>query len=270
MDDIIEFANENLEGDLDTDILNYSADHDKAISNNNVWEATAISHLLNTFSEASSSKEYSEEIFSDKTNYSASENTEDDFPSSGSSSSPRSSASSKSSSSSSSLMLNGSDDGQNSINRDMDNGHISGNNGNNSNTTNFNNGNNINGDRSNSNVISSTSISTIRKRKRTDPLNKKVRIDYKNPYHADRLTTAITAVISALRGDPEGFHKNITSIAKTHEIPYNTLRDNVLRYEKQTRLVCICPECVACTYGQPTMLFILVILFYYEMMHHNF
>lgn len=79
----------------------------------------------------------------------------------------------------------------------------------------------------NSNNGSNTS--SKRKRKPVDPLKKKPRIDYKNPYHADRLLVAINTVISSLEGEPEAFHKNIMMIAKSHNIPYNTLRDNFLR-----------------------------------------
>lgn len=171
MDDIIEFANENLEGDLDSDILSYGPDQNRAFSASSIreWEITGISHLLNSSSEPTAEKMNSE-----------SELTEDDFPSS---------------STSSSHVLSSSDDS----------------------------------------IATSGSSNRLsrRKRSRTDPLNKKPRIDYKNPFHADRLTKAIAAVITALRGDPCGFHKNITSIAKTHDIPYNTLRDNVLRYFSQ-------------------------------------
>lgn len=164
MEDIIEFANENLNlvGDLDADILNYSsAPNMNASTSSGVWEVTGISHLLASSTEHSSEKRSS-----------GSENTEDDFPSSSSSSS-------------------------NPLSDD-------------SNAT-------------------SSSTSIRRKRSRTDPSDKKIRIDYKTPYHAERLNKAIAAVTAALRGDPAAFHKNITSIAKQHEIPYNTLRDNVLR-----------------------------------------
>lgn len=75
----------------------------------------------------------------------------------------------------------------------------------------------------------SSSSSLKRKRKPVDPLKKKPRIDYKNPHHADRLLIAINTVISSLEGEPEAFHKNIMMIAKSHNIPYNTLRDNFLR-----------------------------------------
>lgn len=168
MEDIIEFANENLEGDLDHDILNYGVDQNRATSSNGTrnWEITGISHLLNSSAEPSAEKMNSE-----------SEQTVDDFPSS--------------SSSSTSHPVSSSDD---SI-------------------------------ATKGNIVRPSR----RKRSRTDPLNKKPRIDYKNPFHADRLTKAITVVIAALRGDPGAFHKNITSTAKTHDIPYNTLRDNVLR-----------------------------------------
>jgi hypothetical protein len=104
--------------------------------------------------------------------------------------------------------------------------------------------NNENGDESHNNVgnssgsrtldsisNSSSSSSSKRKRKPVDPLKKKARIDYKNPFHAERLNLAITSVISSLEGEPEAFHKNIMMIAKSHNIPYNTLRDNFLRYE---------------------------------------
>ena len=168
MDDIIEFANENLEVELDSDILNYIPDQNRAFSVSSIrgWEVTGISHLLNSSSEPAAEKMNSE-----------SEHREEDFPSS---------------SSSLSHVLSSSDDS----------------------VAPSGNGNRL----------------SRRKRSRTDPLNKKPRIDYKNPFHADRLTKAISAVITALRGDPLGFHKNITTIAKTHDIPYNTLRDNVLRY----------------------------------------
>ena len=107
--------------------------------------------------------------------------------------------------------------------------------------------NNENGDESHNNVgnssgsrtldsisNSSSSSSSKRKRKPVDPLKKKARIDYKNPFHAERLNLAITSVISSLEGEPEAFHKNIMMIAKSHNIPYNTLRDNFLRYESIT------------------------------------
>jgi hypothetical protein len=68
-----------------------------------------------------------------------------------------------------------------------------------------------------------------RKRKSVDPAKKKPRIDYKNPHHAERLQLAIVAVIESLGNEPDAFHKNIMVIAKLHNIPYNTLRDNFLR-----------------------------------------
>jgi hypothetical protein len=70
---------------------------------------------------------------------------------------------------------------------------------------------------------------TKRKRKSVDPAKKKPRVDYKNPHHAERLQLAIVAVIESLGGQPDAFHKNIMVIAKLHNIPYNTLRDNFLR-----------------------------------------
>ena len=80
-----------------------------------------------------------------------------------------------------------------------------------------------------SNPKDSSSNTSKRRRKPVDPLKKKIRIDYKNPVHAERLNIAITAVIASLEGEPEAFHKNIMLIAKSHNIPYNTLRDNFLR-----------------------------------------
>lgn len=80
-----------------------------------------------------------------------------------------------------------------------------------------------------SNQNGSSSGISKRRRKAVDPSKKKIRIDYKNPFHAERLNIAITAVITSLEGEPEAFHKNIMLIAKSHNIPYNTLRDNFLR-----------------------------------------
>lgn len=75
----------------------------------------------------------------------------------------------------------------------------------------------------------SCTTASKRKRKPVDPLRKKPRIDYKTPFHAERLNLAIATVVSSLEGEPEAFHKNIMTIAKAHNIPYNTLRDNFLR-----------------------------------------
>ena len=86
---------------------------------------------------------------------------------------------------------------------------------------------------------SSSTSSSKRKRKPVDPMKKKPRTDYKNPHHANRLLIAINTVISSLEGEPEAFHKNIMMIAKSHNIPYNTLRDNFLRYPSSIPLALI-------------------------------
>lgn len=164
MEDIIEFANENLEG-LDHDLLSFSGSNNRTLLGNSSrdWETTGISHLLNSSTAQNTSLDNSGII-----------SAANDFPSSSSF----------------------------------------------SNT----------GESSPANRASSSSVrASRRKRNLIDPLNKKPRIDYKTPLHAERLNTAIDAVIAALRGDPGAFHRNITLIAKSHEIPYNTLRDNVLR-----------------------------------------
>ena len=75
----------------------------------------------------------------------------------------------------------------------------------------------------------SSNSASKRRRKSVDPSKKKSRIDYKSPIHAERLNTAITTVIASLEGEPDAFHKNIMLIAKSHNIPHNTLRDNFLR-----------------------------------------
>ena len=170
MEDIIEFANENLEGELVHDLLSYNADGNRPISSTNSrdWETSGISHLLN--SSVSNNVTMMNSV---------GESTDVGFPSSSSSQPPF-------------------------TNEDE--------------TAVANSG------------SSSSSRTSRRKRSLIDPLNKKPRIDYKTPFHAERLNTAIDAVITALRGDPGAFHRNITLIAKSHEIPYNTLRDNVLRY----------------------------------------
>lgn len=172
MEDIIEFANENLEGELVHDLLNYNADGNRAISSTNSrdWETSGISHLLNS--------SVSNNV---TTINSVGETSDVAFPSSSSSSQPPFSNEEETA-----VANSGS---------------------------------------------SSSGRTSRRKRSLIDPLNKKPRIDYKTPFHADRLNTAIDAVITALRGDPGAFHRNITLIAKSHEIPYNTLRDNVLRYQ---------------------------------------
>lgn len=170
MEDIIEFANENLEGELVHDLLNYNADSNRAISSNSSrdWETSGISHLLN--SSVSNNVTMMNSV---------GESPNIGFPSS-SSSQPTFS--------------------------------------------------NVDEIAATNGGSSSSSRTSRRKRSLIDPLNKKPRIDYKTPFHAERLNTAIDAVITALRGDPGAFHRNITLIAKLHEIPYNTLRDNVLRY----------------------------------------
>jgi hypothetical protein len=168
MEDIIEFANENLGVELDHDLLSYNPDNNRTISSNNerVWETSGIGHLLN-----------SSTVTNDVSAGSATGLTAIDFPSS-----------------SSSNPLPATEE--------------------------------VIAPPKNS---SSSSRASRRKRNLIDPMNKKPRIDYKTPFHAERLNTAIDAVISALRGDPGAFHRNITLIAKSHDIPYNTLRDNVLR-----------------------------------------
>jgi hypothetical protein len=166
MEDIIEFANENLEGELDHDLLSFSGSNNRTLMGNSSrdWETSGISHLLNSSTAQNASLDNSGII-----------SAANDFPSSSSSF---------------------------------------------SNT----------GESSPANRASSSSVrASRRKRNLIDPLNKKPRIDYKTPLHAERLNTAIDAVIAALRGDPGAFHRNITLIAKSHDIPYNTLRDNVLR-----------------------------------------
>ena len=185
MEDIIEFANENMEGELDHDLLSFSGSNNRTLLGNSSrdWETSGISHLLNSSTEQNTQMDNSAIV-----------SAANDFPSSSSFS--------------------------------------------------------ITDDTSAANRASSSSVrASRRKRNLIDPLNKKPRIDYKTPLHAERLNTAIDAVIAALRGDPGAFHRNITLIAKSHDIPYNTLRDNVLRciFLQFLLKLCFC-ECIHCYY----------------------
>lgn len=60
-----------------------------------------------------------------------------------------------------------------------------------------------------------------------DSANKKRRTNYKNPENSAKLNAAINMLINQIE-DQSG-HKDLKSISKMFNIPYNTLRDNYLK-----------------------------------------
>ena len=60
-----------------------------------------------------------------------------------------------------------------------------------------------------------------------DSANKKRRTNYKNPENSAKLNAAINMLINQVE-DSSG-HKDLKSISKMFNIPYNTLRDNYLK-----------------------------------------
>lgn len=60
-----------------------------------------------------------------------------------------------------------------------------------------------------------------------DSANKKRRTNYKNPENSAKLNAAINMLINQM--DDQSGHKDLKSISKMFNIPYNTLRDNYLK-----------------------------------------
>lgn len=61
----------------------------------------------------------------------------------------------------------------------------------------------------------------------TDKSEKKRRTNYKKPENAAKLNAAVNALLLS-KQDPSG-QKDIRSVSKLYDIPYNTLRDNYLK-----------------------------------------
>ena len=62
------------------------------------------------------------------------------------------------------------------------------------------------------------------------------RVDYRAPEHKARLQAAIDEVTAQLQEDSGAIHRLVTDVAKKHNLPYNTLRDNYLRSKGTTKM----------------------------------